>query len=62
MLILTFKYKNYVDNRFTKLIPHEIVLWCCKTGLLEVCWKTMISSFECCGLVITALKFSGYSA
>jgi hypothetical protein len=37
VLILVFKYKNYVDNRFTKLIPHEIELWCCKMGILEVC-------------------------
>ena len=37
MLILIFKYKSYVDNHFTELIPHEIVLWCCKIGILEVC-------------------------
>jgi hypothetical protein len=26
MLILIFKYKNYMDNRFSELILHEIVL------------------------------------
>jgi hypothetical protein len=64
-LILIFKYKNYVDNCFTKLIPHEIALWCCKIGILEICWKTPVSlfvSYERCGLVITVLKFSGCSA
>jgi hypothetical protein len=65
MLILIFKYKNYVNNRFSELIPHDIALWCCKMGILGVCWKTLISphvSYERCGLVITALKFSGCSA
>ena len=65
MLILIFKYKNYVGNHFTELIPHEIALWCCKMEILEVRWKTLISPFvlyERCGLVITALKFSGCSA
>jgi hypothetical protein len=36
MLILIFKYKNYVDNRFTNLILYEITLWCCKMGIFEV--------------------------
>jgi hypothetical protein len=43
MLILIFKYKNYVDNRFTKQILHEIALWCCKMGILEVCQITHLS-------------------
>jgi hypothetical protein len=30
MLIQIFKHKNYVNNRFSELIPHEIALWCCK--------------------------------
>jgi hypothetical protein len=46
MLILIFKYKNYVDNRFTELILHEIALWCCKMGILEVCRKTLICKTE----------------
>ena len=62
MLILIFKYKNYVGNRFTKLILHEIALWCCKMGILEVCRISLFVSYERCGLVITALKFSGSSA
>jgi hypothetical protein len=62
MLILIFKYKNYVNNRFTKLILHEIALWCCKMGILEVCWISPIVLYERRGLVITALKFSGFSA
>jgi len=65
MLILIFKYKNYAGGRFTKLIPHGIALWCCKMGILEVRWKTLVSPFvlyERCCLVITALKFSGCSA
>jgi hypothetical protein len=65
MLILIFEYKNYVGNRFTELIPHKIALWYCKMGILEICWKTLISpfvSYERCGLVITALKFSGCGA
>jgi len=65
MLILIFKHKNYVDNRFTKLMPHEIAQWCCKMGILEVCWKTPISpfvSYERCSLVTAALKFIGCSA
>jgi hypothetical protein len=45
MLILIFKYKNYVNNRFNELIPHEIGLWCCKMGILEVCQKTPISPY-----------------
>ena len=62
MLILILKYKNYVDNRFTKLILHEIALWCCKIGVLEVCWISLFVIYERCGLVITALKFSSFSA
>jgi hypothetical protein len=64
MLILIFKY-NYIDNRLSKLIPHEIALWCCKIVILEVCWKTPISpcvTYERCSLVITALKFSSCNA
>jgi hypothetical protein len=56
MLILIFKYNNYVDNRFTELIPHAIALWCCKMGILEVCRKTLISPF----VLIRALWFSDY--
>jgi hypothetical protein len=65
MPIGIFKYKNYVSNRFSELILHEIAPWCCKMGILEACWKTPISpylSFGRCGLAITALKFSGCSA
>jgi hypothetical protein len=65
MLILISKCKNYVNNRFSKLIPHKIALWRCKTGMLEVYWKTLISTYvlyKRCGLVITALKFSGCGA
>jgi hypothetical protein len=62
MLTLIFKYKNDVDNRFTKLIPHEIALWCCKMGILEVCRISLFVLYERCGLVITALKFSSCSA
>jgi hypothetical protein len=36
MLILIFKYKNCIDNRFSKLTPHEIALWCCKIVILEI--------------------------
>jgi hypothetical protein len=62
MLILIFKYKNYVDNRFTKQILHEIALWCCKMGILEVCQIIPFVLYERCGLVITALKFGSHSA
>jgi hypothetical protein len=54
MLILIFKYKNYVDNRFTNLILYEITLWCCKMGIFEVC---RISPF----CLTQALWFSDYS-
>jgi len=40
MLILIFKYKNYANNRFSKLIPHETAPWCCKMGIPEVYWKS----------------------
>jgi hypothetical protein len=62
MLVLIFKYKNYVGDHFTKLIPHEIVLWCCKMGILEVCQISPFVLYERCGLVIPALKFSSCSA
>jgi len=62
MLILIFKYKNYVDNRFAKLILREISLWCCKMGILEVCQIIPFVLYERCGLVSTALKFSGCGA
>ena len=62
MLTLIFKYENYVDNRFTKLILHEITLWCCKMGILEVCRIGLFVLYERCGLVIIALKFSGCRA
>jgi len=62
MLILIFKYKNYVNNRFTKLMLHEIALCCCKMGILEVCQISPFVLHERCGLVITTLKFSGCSA
>jgi len=45
MLILIFKHKSHVDNRFTKLIPHEIAQWCCKMGILEVCWEKHQSAY-----------------
>jgi len=54
MLILIFKHKNYVSNRFTELIPHEIALWYCKMEILEVYWKPLTSPFvlyERCGFV-----------
>jgi hypothetical protein len=65
MLILSFKYKNYIDNHFSKPTLHEIALWCCKIVILEVCWKTLTSPYvthERCSLVITALKFSSCKA
>jgi hypothetical protein len=54
MLILFFKRKNYVDNRFTNLILHEIALWCCKMGILEVCRISPFVLHERCGLVINS--------
>ena len=36
MLILTLKYKNYIDNRFSKLTRYEMAFWCCKIVILEV--------------------------
>jgi hypothetical protein len=62
MLILIFKYKNYVDNRFTKLIQNEIALWYCKMGILEVCQTSQFVLYERGGLVTIALKFSSCGA
>jgi len=64
MLILIFKYKNYIDNRFSKLTLYEIALWCCKIVIFEACWKTISPYviFERCSLMITALKFSSCNA
>ena len=61
MLILIFKCQNYVNNHFSKLIPHEIALWCYKIGILEICLETSVSLYvprRGYGLVVTALKFS----
>jgi hypothetical protein len=65
MLILIFRYKTYIGNRFNKVTLHEIALWCCKIIILEVCWKTPISlyvTYKRCSLVIVALKFSSCNA
>jgi hypothetical protein len=48
-----------VNDRFSKLISHEIALWYRKMAILDVCWKTPISQYvpyERRGLVTTALK------
>lgn len=38
-----------MNNCFTKLIPHEIALWCCKLLI------SLYILYERCGLVINAL-------